>query len=185
LAPQTSSGASTPSSPSSASDVTVTAASGDGGSHFAFGPFSGGIGGALDELICKSFHMPVYPTASPYVLSVGGTQWDSDDLYGPTCSRAKPCGWSSGGGGFAWAHAAPDYQSNTTPAYLASAAKIGKGTQPRASTFNAQGRGYPDLAALAEFGIPLCTAPTVAGMLSLINDARCAPVGSCSNTFVR
>ena len=52
--------------------VTVTAASGDGGSHFAFGPFSGGIGGALDSIICSSMQMPVYPASSPYVLSIGG-----------------------------------------------------------------------------------------------------------------
>lgn len=50
--------------------VTVLAASGDGGSHFAFGPLSGSIGNALDELICKDFNMPVYPTSSPYALSV-------------------------------------------------------------------------------------------------------------------
>ena len=165
--------------------VTVTASSGDGGSHFAFGPFSGGVGGALDELICDSLQMPVYPTASPYVLSVGGTQWSSDDMYGPTCSSTKPCGWSSGGGGFSWSHAAPAYQDNVTAAYLATAARIAPHTSPKAKTFNAAGRAYPDVAALAQFGIPLCTyggcsgsggtsasAPTVGGMLSLINDAR-------------
>jgi hypothetical protein len=37
--------------------VTVTAASGDGASHFAFGPFSGGIGSALDEIICDKMNM--------------------------------------------------------------------------------------------------------------------------------
>ena len=42
--------------------TTVTAASGDGASHFAFGPFSGDIGGDLDEIICKQMNMPVYPT---------------------------------------------------------------------------------------------------------------------------
>ena len=47
--------------------VTIVAASGDGGSHFAFGPFSGTIGHALDSIICEQMHMPVYPTASPYV----------------------------------------------------------------------------------------------------------------------
>ena len=34
-----------------------------------------------------------------FVLSVGGIQWQSDDMYGPTCSAAKPCGWSDGGAG--------------------------------------------------------------------------------------
>lgn len=71
--------------------VTIVAAAGDGGSHFAFGPFSGGggggIGGALDSVICSSMNMAVYPAVSPYVLSVGGTQWEAEDMYGP-CSGA-------------------------------------------------------------------------------------------------
>jgi tripeptidyl-peptidase-1 len=58
-------------------------------------------------------------------------------------------------------------------------------TMSKPSTYNASGRPDPDLVALAQFGIPLCTyggcsgsggtsasAPTIAGMLSLINDAR-------------
>jgi tripeptidyl-peptidase-1 len=164
--------------------VTIVAASGDGGSHFAFGPFSGGIGGALDSLICSGLHMPVYPTASPYVLSVGGTEWQPDDMYGPSCSSTKPCGWESGGGGFSWDHGAP-YQSNVIPSYIKLAEKVAPQTAPKAGTYNATGRGYPDFSALAQFGIPLCTyggcsgsggtsasAPTVGGMLSLINDAR-------------
>jgi len=165
--------------------VTVVAASGDGGSHFAFGPFSGEIGGALDTIICGSMHMPVYPTASPYLLSVGGTEWSADTMYGPTCSADKPCGWSGGGGGFSWATSAPAYQRNVTAAYITAAGKLAPSTFPTAGSFNGAGRGYPDLAALAQFGIPLCTyggcsgsggtsasAPTVAGMLSLVNDAR-------------
>jgi len=166
--------------------VTVTAASGDGGSHFAFGPFSGSIGGALDGIICSTMHLPVYPTASPYVLSVGGLEWRPDTMYGPACSSGSPCGWSGGGGGFSWVgEAPPPYQRNVTAAYVAAAALIAPGTAPTAGTYNALGRGYPDLSALAQFGIPLCTyggcsgsggtsasAPTVAGMLTLINDAR-------------
>ena len=54
-----------------------------------------------------------------------------------------------------------------------------------ASSYNAEGRAYPDVSALAQVGIPVCTsgkcfgvggtsasAPTVGGVLSLINDAR-------------
>lgn len=167
--------------------VTITAASGDGGSHFAFGPFSGSIGGALDGIICESMHLPVYPTASPYVLSVGGLEWRPDTMYGPSCSSTHPCGWSGGGGGFSLAASAPAYQRNATSAYVAKAAQIAPSTFPQPSTFNAPGRGYPDVAALAQFGIPLCTyggcsgsggtsasAPTVAGLLTLVNDARLA-----------
>jgi len=164
--------------------VTIVAASGDGGSHFAFGPFSGNLGSALNSVICDGLHLPVYPASSPYVLSVGGSEWQSDDMYGPTCSAAKPCGWESGGGGFSWDYEAP-YQVNVTAAYLKLESRVAPKTAPDDDTFNGKGRGYPDVAALAQFGIPLCTyggcsgsggtsasAPTVAGMLSLINDAR-------------
>ena len=41
--------------------TTITAASGDGASHFAFGPFSGGIGDDLNAIICNKMNMPVYP----------------------------------------------------------------------------------------------------------------------------
>ena len=44
--------------------VTITAAAGDGASHFAFGPFSGGIGDDLDTIICSEMNMPVYPTGN-------------------------------------------------------------------------------------------------------------------------
>ena len=166
--------------------TTVVAASGDGASHFAFGPFQGGIGDALNTIICDSMHMPVYPTSSPFVLSVGGTEWSSDDMYGPTCSSTQPCGWDSGGGGFAWSAAAnAPYQNTTVPAYIAKANGVAPKTMSVAGTFNPTQRAYPDLAALAQFGIPLCdyggcsgsggtsaSAPTVGGMLSLINDKR-------------
>ena len=136
--------------------TTITAASGDGASHFAFGPFSGGIGDDLNAIICNKMNMPVYPTSSPYVLSVGGTQWSSDDIYGPQCSSEKPCGWTDGGAGFAWRHAQPSFQNNVTSAYLKTARKVAPKTMVPPSTFNASGRGYPDVASLAQFGIPLC-----------------------------
>ena len=56
--------------------TSVFGSSGDGGSHFNFGPFSGGgeLGNALNEISCQ-YQMPVFPTTSPYVTSVGGTDW--------------------------------------------------------------------------------------------------------------
>ena len=165
--------------------TTVTAASGDGASHFAFGPFSDGLGSSLDSIICKQMNMPVYPTGSPYVLSVGGVQWNSDDMYGPECSSAKPCGWTDTGAGFAWHHAQPSYQAKVASAYITHATKVAPKTMPKPATYNSSGRAYPDVASLAQFGIPLCdyggcsgsggtsaSTPTVAGMISLINDAR-------------
>ena len=165
--------------------TTVTAASGDGASHFAFGPFQQGIGTALNAIICKSMQMPVYPTSSPFVLSVGGLEWSSDDMYGPTCSSAAPCGWDSGGGGFGWTVGAAPYQNTTVPAYIAKANALAPKTMAVDGTYDKSQRAYPDVATLAQFGIPLCdyggcsgsggtsaSAPTMAGMLSLINDAR-------------
>ena len=38
--------------------TTITAASGDGASHFAFGPFSGGIGDDLNAIICNKMNCP-------------------------------------------------------------------------------------------------------------------------------
>eukprot|EP00937_MAST-01D_sp_MAST-1D-sp2_P003015 g3015.t1 len=166
--------------------VTVLAAAGDGGSHFAFGPFqTGSLAAALNAVACEQDSMPVYPACSPFVLSVGGTQWQSES-YGPDCSPTQPCGWTGGGGGFSWSAPAPTHQRAATAAYLARAgAGAAKRVMPAPSTYNASGRGYPDLAALAAFGIPVCdyggcsgsggtsaAAPTVAGMLTLVNDER-------------
>ena len=47
----------------------------------------------------ETFHKP---HISPCTTTIAGLQWTSDDMYGPECSKASPCGWSSGGGGFAW-----------------------------------------------------------------------------------
>jgi len=89
------------------------------------------------------------------------------------------------GGGFSWRFGLPDYQVGVTAAYIASASVAFSSTWPPSASYNDTGRGYPDVASLAQFGIPLCTyggcsgsggtsasAPTVAGMLSLVNDAR-------------
>jgi hypothetical protein len=89
------------------------------------------------------------------------------------------------GGGFSWRFGLPDYQVGVTAAYITSASVAFSSTWPPSASYNDTGRGYPDVASLAQFGIPLCTyggcsgsggtsasAPTVAGMLSLVNDAR-------------
>eukprot|EP00756_Hemistasia_phaeocysticola_P049088 Hpha_TRINITY_DN23520_c0_g1::TRINITY_DN23520_c0_g1_i1::g.186524::m.186524/K01279/TPP1, CLN2; tripeptidyl-peptidase I len=165
--------------------TTVLTAAGDGGSHFAFGPFQEGLGSALNTIICDKMNMPVYPASSPYVLSVGGTQFQSDDIYGPSCSSTKPCAWESGGSGFGWTVGSAPYQGSIPSDYIKKANKVAPKFMAPASTYNGSSRGYPDVAALSAFGIPICTyggcsggggtsfaAPTMAGMISLINDAR-------------
>lgn len=56
--------------------------------------------------------------------------------------------WSSGGSGFAWSFPRPAYQSVEVTAYLAKHATDSR--FPKPGSFNAQGRVYPDVAALAD-----------------------------------
>ena len=115
---------------------------------------------------CKSgkFHLH-WPSSSPYVTSVGGTE-----------SMTKV--WPYGGGGFSNVFRTPDYQNQTVKNYLNS------GKAPNTSYFNPQGRAYPDVSAfavgfliyvggeVAVVGGTSCSTPTVAGIISLLNDVR-------------
>lgn len=102
---------------------------------------------------------PIFPSPSPYITSVGGTAWASHD---PT----KPIAWEGGGGGFSWSFAAPAHQQAAVAAYLGNTSGL-----PPASQFNASGRAYPDLSAVAEDGTSE-SSPTVAGIFSQIVDRR-------------
>lgn len=178
-------------------NVTILAASGDGGSHFSFGPFtSGSIASDLNAIICEKMHMPVYPASSQWVLAVGGTQWVADSMYAPACSPTTPCAWTQTGCGFANKDLDEEntVRLSTVKKYLNSAESEFKSVFSKAGTFNPKGRPYPDVSLLAQFGIPLCTyggcsgcggtsaaAPAMGGLISLINDDRLnndmAPLG--------
>ena len=115
---------------------------------------------------CKKdkFH-PDWPASSPSVTTVGGT-----------VSMTEV--WASGGGGFSDVFDTPDYQKDAVEAYLNS------GKAPNKKYFNSGGRGYPDVSAFAmgfiiyvddtiqTVGGTSCSAPTVAGIISLLNDVR-------------
>lgn len=142
--------------------VTVFGSSGDGGSHFSFQEFEGGaIADALNEVACK-LQLPVFPTASPYIVSVGGTQW-------PMGEPDKPEAWPGSGGGLSWQFPAPAHQAQSVAAYLRKTSSLPGMAPP--SSFNASGRAYPDVAAMSTDGTSQ-SSPTVAGIWSLLMDHR-------------
>lgn len=139
--------------------VSVFGASGDGGSHWSFGPFRGfgTIPTALNKVGCE-YQFPIFPSPSPYMVSIGATEWKYSNPNNPIM-------WPGSGGGFAWQFARPDHQQDGVEAYLASV------SLPPASSFNRTGRGYPDISAVGTQGTSE-SSPTVAGIFSLIIDAR-------------
>ena len=71
--------------------VSVLGSSGDGGSHWSFQAFDAEdpMGAVLNEVGCE-FMFPIYPSPSPYMISIGGTQWKDGD-------SSKPEMWDVGG----------------------------------------------------------------------------------------
>jgi hypothetical protein len=142
--------------------VTVLGSSGDGGSHFSFSRFQGGpIADALNEVSCK-FQIPVFPTASPYVLSIGAEMWSGSSKNPVTWNYQNTYG---SGGGFSIQFPALAHQKAAISAYLE------KAGMPPSSSFNASNRAYPDLSAVGVDGTSQ-SCPIVAGILALITDLR-------------
>lgn len=83
--------------------------------------------------------MPAFPAACPYVTSVGGTE--ANLLPNPKTFEVAV---NYSGGGFSDYFSRPKWQENALEAYLR---KHGKEFR---EYFNQRGRGYPDVAALAE-----------------------------------
>jgi len=139
--------------------VSVFMASGDGGSHFSFGEFPewSSIGSTLNKVSCE-YQMPVAPTNSPYIVGVGGESWSGG-------SSSHPITWSGSGGGFSWQFDQPEHQKAAASAYLT------KSGMPPASSFNAHGAVYPDMAAIGHMGTSQA-APIAAGIFSMIIDQR-------------
>ena len=176
--------------------ITLLSASGDSGCH------------GRTEGICvfQKEMKPAYPASSPYVTSVGGTMLHdgvvSENSKLPVCqtngalngkcagtgrevvsSTGSAGGAISSGGGFAGYSPRPSYQNDVVETYLnnqsAMAAAGGKGT-----LFNANGRGYPDISALAHKMFIVmggsrvsvdgtsAASPSIAGIVGLINSAR-------------
>ncbi|KAF9044720.1 subtilisin-like protein [Hymenopellis radicata] len=144
---------------------------------------------------------PGWPATCPWITSVGGTQvkanasgtsangvaleevWNQDLTHGF---------WESGGGGFSASNRfpMPQYQKAAVNSFLGNLKK----TNPeQLNHFNPRGRAYPDISANANnfvavedgaFSLDSGTSgatPTVASIITLVNDARLAagksPVG--------
>eukprot|EP01116_Phalansterium_solitarium_P012022 TRINITY_DN2795_c0_g2_i1.p1 TRINITY_DN2795_c0_g2~~TRINITY_DN2795_c0_g2_i1.p1 ORF type:complete len:745 (+),score=248.03 TRINITY_DN2795_c0_g2_i1:94-2235(+) len=131
---------------------------------------------------------PDYPASSPYVTSVGATQFTSFD--GSKVSSEIPASVQSGaifttGGGFSRFQPQPSYQATVVQAYLKAVKQL-----PPSWSFDATMRGYPDIVFnghnyrvfLSSNGNEVCpclpipvdgtsaSSPSLAGLISLIND---------------
>jgi tripeptidyl-peptidase-1 len=121
------------------------------------------------------FH-PDFPGGSPYITAVGGTDFLGDEIGEETT-------WKDGGGGFSDTFEIPSYQKEAVAGYFASGVKL-----PPSKLYNAEGRGYPDVAALGGVKAPYCvhassfqwggvggtsaSCPVVAGVFTKLNDIR-------------
>ena len=138
---------------------------------------------------------PLFPTSSPYVLSVGGTivmnPTKVETSTVPFCKNSNcigggkelncnldRCGWTSGGG-FSNFFARPWWQEETSNHYLNSSTQF-----PPHKYFNKIGRIYPDIALVSHnyivrgagsyMGVDGTSAssPAVSGMISILNNLR-------------
>jgi len=147
--------------------ITILVATGDAGVQGATQ-----MGGSPPS--CRPF-LPVFPASSPYVTSVGGTQFSFrtseacwTQVYslgtGSSTEFACPdldvgeiaCSAHTGamittGGGFSNVFPVPDYQKKAVNSFKKFAnSSLTTGFLPPPEYFNQTGRGYPDLAAIGQ-----------------------------------
>jgi len=136
---------------------------------------------------------PSFPATSPYVTAVGATQGPEFGQPEIACA-SNTGGLITTGGGFSIYFPRPSYQSPAVTNYLQNGPNL-----PPTTLFNANGRGYPDVAILGhnyevviggqtyiESGTS-ASSPVFAGMVTLVNDARFAagkqPIGFLNPTL--
>ncbi|KAG5646730.1 hypothetical protein DXG03_002412 [Asterophora parasitica] len=143
---------------------------------------------------------PSWPASCPFITAVGGTQVKKGSAAVPGAEEVWnqeiiPGFFQSGGGGFSNRFSTPAYQKTAVQSYLQ---KLKKSDPAHLKLFNNQGRGYPDLSVNAnsflnvdggEISVDSGTSggvPTVAAIITLVNDARLAagkkPVGFINPT---
>jgi len=136
------------------------------------------------------FH-PDFPGDSPYITTVGGTDFAGSEIGDETA-------WSNSGGGFSNYFGIPDYQAAVVATYKASP----DANLPPKNLWNNTGRGYPDVAALGGQKTPYCvyvqgafngvagtsaSCPVVAGVFAKLNGLRLAagkPAMGFLNPFI-
>merc|ERR1719253_1672942 len=148
-----------------AKGITIIFASGDSGS---------GVSGMLHKKL-----YPSWPASSPWVTAVGATRF----VTGASGEEMASDQFGSGGG-FSWDFDRKDatWQESDVTQYQSEAKSAAK--YPPAADYNAGGRGTPDVAAVGEgfqvmisgstqsVGGTSASAPTFAGLVSLLNEAR-------------
>jgi len=145
--------------------VSLIAASGDAGSGFFNST------GEDPEL------MTLWPANSPWVTAVGATVFSSQDNLSADNQEAMRLS----SGGFHPSVAAPEWQKAFTEVYLAKE----RHSLPPETLFTATGRGVPDVSLIGQQsfryhfdgdwihgGYTSAAAPSFAGMVSLLNEAR-------------
>nr|GAT56545.1 subtilisin-like protein [Mycena chlorophos] len=155
------------------------------GSSIMFSSGDDGVGGGNCETndgTNRVLFQPNFPASCPFVTTVGGTTKVNPEVAVDFSS-----------GGFSRYFAQPTYQATAVNKFVASLGTKFSGL------FNASGRAYPDVAALAEgFQVVVgggvesvagtsCSSPTFAGVVALLNDARItagkAPLGFLNPIF--
>jgi len=138
---------------------------------FAAGDSGAGGGCILSD--SDKFY-PDYPACSPYVTAVGGLEGGT-----PGSTPLGESVWADGGGGFSNFSPRQSWQQTAVSSYLSTNTKL-----PNSKSYNASGRGFPDIAAQSvDFDIIVngeselvegtsCASPTAGGIFALLNDLR-------------
>ncbi|KAF8264373.1 subtilisin-like protein [Lactarius quietus] len=129
-----------------------------------------GVGkGQCKDASGRVMFRPIFPASCPFVTSVGGTMDDDPEVAAPLS-----------GGGFSYHFSRPWYQDEVVLTFLQN-----QGSE-YAGLYNPGGRGISDISAQAVNFLMLrnlrddhtngtsCSAPTVAGIIALLNDFRLA-----------
>ncbi|TMW58418.1 hypothetical protein Poli38472_009977 [Pythium oligandrum] len=132
---------------------------------------------------CSKF-VPMFPVSSPYVTAVGATSVNPsatliDGKYAERVTSTKHGDLITSGGGFSTLFERPSYQDDVITKFLDDTASEGL-----SSMFNANGRAYPDVAALGH-AFPVyqngamyptdgtsVSAPIISSMVVLLNKLR-------------